>query len=88
MSTAECLQAATLNGAQALKQEKNLGSIAPGKYADFVVLDANPLQDLSVLRKPVSVIKGAKCYAPARLAWENLPADVFVEAFAPGEEWM
>lgn len=88
MSTVECLQAATLNGAQALKQEKNLGSIAPGKYADFVVLDANPLQDLSVLRKPVSVIKGAKRYDPARLAWENLPADVFVEAFEPGEEWM
>lgn len=88
MSTAECLQAATLNGAQALKQEKNLGSIVPGKYADFVVLDANPLQDLSVLRKPVSVIKGAKRYDPARLAWENLPADVFVEAFEPGEEWM
>jgi len=45
----EVIRSATLNGAQALGEERWLGSIEPGKFADLVVLKENPLANLKVL---------------------------------------
>lgn len=45
----EVIRSATLFGAQALGAEKDLGSVEPGKFADIVIIDANPLQNLQVL---------------------------------------
>jgi amidohydrolase family protein len=45
----EVIRAATLNGAQALGMEKEIGSVEPGKLADLVVVAENPLADLKVL---------------------------------------
>ena len=45
----EVIQAATLNGAQALGLADEIGSIEIGKLADMVVVDANPLADFKVL---------------------------------------
>lgn len=45
----EVIKAATINGAQALGLEKDLGSVEVGKLADFVIVDANPLKNLQVL---------------------------------------
>ncbi|MGI8599061.1 MAG: amidohydrolase family protein [Chitinophagaceae bacterium] len=45
----EVIRSATLNGAQALGMEKEIGSIEIGKLADFVIIDANPLENLQVL---------------------------------------
>lgn len=87
MSCADCIQAATLNGAEALKLDDCLGSVEAGKYADFVVLKQNPLEDLNALGGAVLVVKGGRQYDPARLAWQNVPPNAFVEAFDPGEEW-
>src|SRR5207249_2797219 len=42
----EALQAATLVPARAMKLDAELGAIEPGKRADLVVLDANPLDDV------------------------------------------
>jgi len=44
VSVAEALEMLTIRGAYAAHQEDELGSLAPGKYADLVVLSANPLQ--------------------------------------------
>jgi len=45
----EVLRSATLSGAEALGAADRIGSVEPGKLADLVVIDANPLQNLKVL---------------------------------------
>ncbi len=50
MTPAEVLVAATKTAASIMKLEK-LGGVAPGKSASFVVLDANPLDDITNTRR-------------------------------------
>lgn len=45
----EVIRSATLYGAQALGLDADLGSVEVGKLADFVIIDANPLQNLQHL---------------------------------------
>jgi hypothetical protein len=45
----EVIRSATLNAAQALGAEKDLGTIEIGKLADMVIVDENPLENLQVL---------------------------------------
>ena len=45
----EVVRAATLNGAEALGAEKLIGSIEIGKFADFVIVEENPLENFKVL---------------------------------------
>jgi imidazolonepropionase-like amidohydrolase len=52
----EALQAATLNPARFLNEEANLGTVAAGRLADLVVLDANPLEDIRDLRGVRAVV--------------------------------
>jgi len=47
----EALQTATLNPAQFLGKTAELGTIEEGKIADLVLLDANPLDDISNTQK-------------------------------------
>ncbi|WP_192346061.1 amidohydrolase family protein [Algoriphagus sp. Y33] len=45
----EVLRSATLNGAELLGMENEIGTVEVGKLADFVILEENPLQNLKVL---------------------------------------
>lgn len=72
LSPAAALRCATLNNAAALKQEKELGSIAPGKRADIVLLTANPLDDIRNSRAIEVVIRGGIVCQPAILI-EQVP---------------
>jgi hypothetical protein len=45
----EVIRAATLKGAEALGMTGQIGSVEPGKLADLVVVEENPLQNLAVL---------------------------------------
>jgi hypothetical protein len=56
----KALQAATRNIADLAGKLKDLGTLEPGKYADMLILDADPLADISATRKIAYVIKGGK----------------------------
>jgi imidazolonepropionase-like amidohydrolase len=74
MSPLEALRAASLTGAEALGKDDRLGTVEPGKFADMVVLDADPLQEIQNLRKIHLVVQGGKTYAPdalLRQAWSQ-----------------
>jgi len=52
----EAIQAATLNPARYLGRERDIGTIETEKLADLVLLDANPLDDISNTQKIRAVI--------------------------------
>ncbi len=56
----QALQAATLNPARFLGREKDFGTMAKGKIADLVLLDANPLDDIGNTRKIYAVVHGGR----------------------------
>ncbi len=51
------LQAATINSAKALNLQHKMGAISVGKDADLILLNDNPLEDVSYLSEPRAVIK-------------------------------
>jgi Tol biopolymer transport system component len=63
----EALQAATVNAAEALAAGSDLGSVEPGKVADLVILDGNPLADIKNARKVVAVIKNGHLFTMKEL---------------------
>ena len=51
MSHHEAIQAATLLGARAIGVEDDLGTVRPGRRADLLVLDGDPLDDIAATRR-------------------------------------
>jgi len=68
----EALVATTLNNAKVLGKEDELGTIEAGKYADLIILDADPLLDISNTQEIHLVIKGGLVLYPDVLLEENL----------------
>lgn len=77
LSNKTVLQGATVNAARMLKQQDFLGQIKAGFAADMLILNDNPLDDVSILDKPqqhvLAVIKNGRVYASR---WSKLPQDV------------
>ena len=60
-SNEDILKQATINSAKIIYQDDRIGSIKEGKFADFVVVDGDPVEDISVMYKvPEKVIKGGE----------------------------
>lgn len=51
MTPMQALQAATLQPARAMQREDDFGSVRPGRRADLVVLEADPLADIRATRR-------------------------------------
>lgn len=58
MTPIEAIQAATRNGAMALGRERDVGAIAPGRFADIIAVTGDPLANVRVLERVDTVIKG------------------------------
>jgi imidazolonepropionase-like amidohydrolase len=58
MSPFEALRRATVVNAGILGMEHDIGTIEAGKYADMVVVEGNPLEDISRMGRIRAVIKG------------------------------
>jgi imidazolonepropionase-like amidohydrolase len=56
MTPMQVILAGTKNAAHALRLDAEIGSIEPGKSADILIVDGNPLDDLQVLAKVKMVI--------------------------------
>jgi imidazolonepropionase-like amidohydrolase len=63
----QVLRMATAEGALALGQERDLGTLEPGKLADFVVLDGDPLAYIADTLRIVAVAKGGVWHDRAAL---------------------
>jgi imidazolonepropionase-like amidohydrolase len=60
MKPMDMLQAATRNVARAYKKEDVLGTVEAGKYADFLILDANPLDDEDNYKRIHAIYQGGR----------------------------
>ena len=67
ISPADVLRIATLGAARVAHRDQELGSIAPGKLADMVLVDGDPAKRISDIRRPSLVIKDGAFYEPAAL---------------------
>lgn len=64
---ADTLRMATLGSAEYLKVTDEVGSIEAGKYADFLLVAGNPLEDISAIRDVRLVSRGGVIYFPAEI---------------------
>jgi hypothetical protein len=64
----QALQAATLNPARFFGRTADLGHVAPGKLADLVLLESNPLDDIGGTRHIRAVIANGRLYRCTRLS--------------------
>lgn len=64
----EALQTATINPAKFLGMEEVQGTVEKGKYADLVLLDANPLTDIGNTQKIAAVIFNGRYFSRGELA--------------------
>jgi len=63
----EAIQSATVVAARAMGMEKDSGTIEAGKRADVILVDGNPLENISDIRKVSAVFAAGKMYQPAAL---------------------
>lgn len=77
LESVDVLRSATINAARLLKQENVLGQIKEGFAADLLILNKNPLQDVSILDTPekhvLVVMKNGRVYTSR---WRKLDEDV------------
>lgn len=62
LSNYEALKTATITAAEGLGMQKDLGSIEPGKIADLIILDKNPLEDIRNTNTIQYVMKAGVLY--------------------------
>ncbi|MDX1507477.1 MAG: amidohydrolase family protein, partial [Woeseiaceae bacterium] len=64
---ADVIRIATINGARAMGLGDRLGTIEVGKWADFFVVDGDPLADITQTRNISAVVRNGVAYDPEQL---------------------
>jgi hypothetical protein len=72
----QALQTATTEPARFLLNQDSLGSVSTGKFADIVLLDADPLEDVSNVRRIAGVFVRGRYYNGAALAALRRPPTI------------
>lgn len=76
-SNIDAIRAATINAAELLGVSKEAGSVEPGKLANVALVEGNPLEDITALRKVRFVGKSGSWYRPFHYeilnAWQGHP---------------
>ncbi|HYL93644.1 MAG TPA: amidohydrolase family protein, partial [Alphaproteobacteria bacterium] len=62
MTPVQAIQTATVNAADLLGWSDRIGTIEPLKYADIIAVEGDPSKDVTLLQKPVFVMKGGVVY--------------------------
>ncbi len=75
LSNQEILTDATLNAAKLLGLESKLGTIEKGKFADLVILNSNPIDDISNTSDIYMVFKNGEGFTPEEII-QNSPEDL------------
>jgi hypothetical protein len=68
LSALKILQMTTVNPAEYLGRQDTMGTVEPGRHADVVILDANPLEDVGNLHRINAVVRAGKHFSAADLA--------------------
>jgi len=68
MTPLQAIQSATIVSARAMHRDADSGTIEAGKRADLVLIDGNPLTNISNLRHVVSVVTNGRLYDSKQLA--------------------
>ncbi len=64
MTPLQAIRAATLDAAEALGRQTDVGALEVGRFGDMVAVDGDPLQDVAVLTRPAAVVKGGRLLQP------------------------
>ncbi len=67
MTPGEAIRAATCLAAQALQLDQQVGSLAANKYADMLIVDGDPTQDIRALQRIWRVVRGGRMLETAPL---------------------
>jgi imidazolonepropionase-like amidohydrolase len=62
MKPIDAIRTATTRAAELLRMEKQIGTIEPGKYADIIAVEGNPLDDIRALTRVTFVMKSGLVY--------------------------
>ena len=62
MTPMQAIEAATAKGAELLGKRGELGTVAPGAYADLIAVAGDPLADLSALKNVAFVMKNGSVF--------------------------
>jgi imidazolonepropionase-like amidohydrolase len=72
VTPADAIRSATAIGARTIGEQDSMGTVAPGKLANFVILRSNPLEDIGNIRSVIEVVKRGTRHS--RSAYHPVPA--------------